>query len=196
MIRLTKFSIICDSDDDVGDYHHRHAVLESSLSIAQIDQKIGIHCRKRSASWLLVGLHYCWILRRTQCTMICRSEDGSTTTQLAGFWDDLVKSRQHRLQVDLSSISGLPLPSDNRVCGKLVIVFNPNWFFFWEWRKWNLSVASTSLGIAHKRRRIIAFVRWWELNCSSKIASLLIFTSSFQLKGGWISIHMTWRELL
>ena len=35
----------------------------------------------------------------------------------------------HRLQVDLSSISSLPLPFDNCVCGKLVIVFNPNWFF-------------------------------------------------------------------
>ena len=92
MIRLT--SIICDADDDVGDHHQHHAVLECSLSIAQIDQKIGIHCRKRSASWLLVGLH-CWILRRTQCTMICRSGDGSTTTQLAGFWDDLVKSHQY-----------------------------------------------------------------------------------------------------
>ena len=159
--------------------------------------KISIHCSKKSASRLLVDLH-CWILRRTQCTMICRSGDGSTTTQLAGFWDDLVKSRQHHLQVDLSSISSLPLPLDNCVCGIVV-----NWLscliqidFFWEWRKRNLSVASTSLGIAHKRRRIIAFVRWWELNYSSEIASLIIFPSSFQLKGGWITIHMTWRELL
>ena len=44
-------------------------------------------------------------------------------------WSGQVTSIIHRLQEGLSSISSLPLPLDNCVCGKLVIVFNPNWFF-------------------------------------------------------------------
>ena len=75
-------------------------------------------------------------------------------------WSGQVTSIIHRLQEGLSSISSLPLPLDNCVCGKLVIVFNPNWFF-WEWRKRNLSVASTSLGIAQatQNNRICPLMR-------------------------------------
>ena len=147
--------------------------------------KIGIHCRKKSASWLLVGLH-CWILRRTQCTMICRSGDGSTTAQLAGFWDDLVKSRQHHPQVDLSSISSLPLPLDNCVCGKLVIVFNPN-RFFWEWRKRNLSVAS--LGIATQNNRICPLMRI-ELLLKDRQPQNLHFLNSIEGRMDYNSFYM------